>query len=316
MSTAPFPITPELCAISLMYKNAKLIADDALPRVPVGTQEFKYPSYTKSEQFTVPDTKVGRKSAPNEVEFTATEVTSKCDDYGLDDPIPQEDIDNANGVARITGLNYDPLGRAVEGVTNLIQLAREVRASNLLFTAANYAAANQTTLSGTSQWSDFVNSNPISDLMAGIDIPIFRPNVLVLGRAAWTKLCQHPKIVKAVLGNAGDSGVANRAALANLLELDEILVGEGWVNTAKKGQTPTLVRVWGKHASLIYRDKAADANGGITFGFTAQWGTRIAGAVPDNRIGLRGGQRVRVGESVKELIIAPDLGYFIQNAVA
>ena len=68
----------------------------------------------------------------------------------------------------------------------------------------------------------------------------------------------------------------------------------------------------------IYRisREAADANGGITFGFTAQWGTRIAGAVPDNRIGLRGGQRVRVGESVKELIIAPDLGYFIQNAVA
>lgn len=316
MSTAPFPITPEMTAITLAYKNTKLIADDALPRVSVGTQEFKYPSYTKAEQFTVPDTKVGRKSAPNEVEFTASEVTAKCDDYGLDDPIPQEDIDNANNVARITGRNYDPLGRAVEGITNLILLAREVRAANLVFTAANYPAGNQVTLSGTSQWSDFTNSNPISDLMTGIDVPIFRPNVLVIGRAAWTKLCQHPKIVKAVLGNAGDSGVARREDVAAMLELDEILVGEGWVNTAKRGQAASLVRVWGKHAALLYRDKMADTNGGITFGFTAQWGTRIAGANPDANIGLRGGQRVRVGESVKELICASDLGYFIQNAVA
>ena len=316
MSSAPFPITPEMTAIALAYKNTKLIADDVLPRIPVGTQEFKYASYTKSEQFSVPDTKVGRKSAPNEVEFTATEVTSKCDDYGLDDPVPQEDIINANNVAAITGRNYDPLGRATEGLTNLIMLAREQRAANLVFTAANYAAANQVTLSGTSQWSDFVNSNPISDLMNGIDVPIFRPNIMVLGRAAFTKLCQHPKIVKAVLGNAGDSGVARRADIAAMLELDEVLVGEGWVNTAKRGQTPTLVRVWGKHAALLYRDKTADTMGGTTFGYTAQWGSRIAGANPDGNIGLRGGQRVRVGESVKELLIANDLGYFIQNAVA
>lgn len=31
---------------------------------------------------------------------------------------------------------------------------------------------------------------------------------------------------------------------------------------------------------------------------------------------MRGGTRVRVGESVKEVISAADLGYFIENAVA
>src|SRR3990172_3410335 len=115
MGTAPFPITPEMMAITISYRNPKLIADDVLPRVLVGTQEFKYPTYTKAESFTVPDTKVGRKSAPNEVEFTATETTSKCDDYGLDDPVPQEDIMNAEAVSALTGKAYDPLGRANEG---------------------------------------------------------------------------------------------------------------------------------------------------------------------------------------------------------
>jgi len=317
MSTAPFPITPEMTAITLAYKNTSLIADDVLPRVSVGTQEFKYPSYTKSEQFTLPDTKVGRKSKPNEVEFTATELTAKCDDHGLEDPVPQEDIENANNVARITGKNYDPLGRANEGLTNLILLAREVRAANLLFAAANYGSGNKTTLSGNSQWSDFTNSNPVDAILAALDACIMRPNLGIFGRATWTKLCQHPKIVQAIMGNNTTVGIVTRQQVAALFELSNgIFVGEGWLNTAKKGQTPSMSRVWGKHSLFMYQDKQADTTGGITAGYTAQWGSRIAGANPDPNIGLRGGQRVRVGESVKELLVASDICYFFENAVA
>ncbi len=316
MATAPFPISPELTAITISYRNPRLIADDVLPRVPVGTQEFKYPTYTKAESFTVPDTKVGRKSKPNEVEFTAVETTSKCDDYGLDDPVPQEDIMNAEAISAMTGKNYDPLGRATEGVTDLIALGREVRAATLVFTAANYPAGNKSTLSGTSQWSDYTNSDPVAAIMTALDALIFRPNIAVLGRATFTKLISHPKIVQAVFGTSQNAGIVRRDQLAALFELDMVLVGEGWVNTAKKGQIPTLSRVWGKHAAFLYRDVRADTRGGTTFGFTAQWGSRVAGAQADGSIGLRGGQRVRVGESVKELISASDLGYMYENAVA
>jgi hypothetical protein len=305
-----------MMAITIAYRNPKLIADDVLPRVPVGTQEFKYPTYTKADSFTVPDTKVGRKSKPNEVEFSATETTAKCDDYALDDPVPQEDIDNAEAVSRMTGKSYDPLGRANEGVTDLIMLAREIRSAGLVFTAANYPAGNKATLSGTTQWSDYVNSDPASAIMTALDALIFRPNIMVLGRAVYTKLIMHPKIVAAIFGNNQSSGIVARQQLATLFELDQILVGEGWVNTAKKGQTPTISRVWGKHCSLLYRDLRADTRGGTSFGYTAQWGNRIAGAMPDATIGMRGGQRVRVGESVKELITASDLGYMFENAVA
>jgi hypothetical protein len=86
-------------------QNRTAIADDVLPRLPVGTKEFKYLVNTQSEGFTIPDTKVGRRSSPGQVEFTATEVAGFCQDYGLDDVIPQDDIDNAPP-------NYDPVGRA------------------------------------------------------------------------------------------------------------------------------------------------------------------------------------------------------------
>lgn len=54
----------------------------------------------------------------------------------------------------------------------------------------------------------------------------------------------------------------------------------------------------------------------MTFGFTAQSGSRVANSIADPDIGMRGGQRVRVGESVRELIVAGDCGYFFQNAVS
>lgn len=310
LTVAPFPVQPELTAIAIGYRNEKLIADEVLPRVPVGKQEFKYQKHTMADGFTVPDSAVGRKSKPNEVDFSSTEVTDSTKDYGLDDPIPQADVNNA-------APGQDPLGKAVMQLTNLVLLGREVRAAGLVFDANQYAAANKITLSGTDQWSDFANSNPLSVIETGLDSCIMRPNLAVMGRAVWSKMRQHPRVVKAVLGNAGDSGMVARRAVADLLEVEDILVGEGWLNTAKKGQAVNMQRVWGKHVALIYRDKLFDPLGSMTaFGFTAQFGTWVAGATPDKDIGLRGGQRVRSGESVKELICANDLGYFIQNAVA
>lgn len=309
MSKAPFPIQPALTAIAIAYRNPRLIADDVLPRVPVGSQEFKYLKHALAEGFTVPDTKVGRKSRPNQVEFSATEETASTADYGLDAPVPQADIDNAPP-------NYDPLGKAAETTSNLVQLDREIRVSNLVFTAANYPSGNKATLSGTSQWSDKDDSTPLDAITDALDSVVMRPNIGILGRAVSTALRRHPQMVKAYHGNSGDSGMVPLGFLADLLELEAIFVGEARLNTARPGQAATLARVWGKHAAFIYRDSLASAQSGTTFGFTAQWGTRVGGSKEDPDIGLRGGQRVRVGESVKEVISAPDLGYFFENAVA
>jgi hypothetical protein len=310
MATAPFPVDPRFTAIAIKYRNARMIADLVLPRVPVAKKEFKYLRHTLAEGFTLPDTKVGRRSRPTEVEFSGVEVPDSTQDYALDDPIPAEDLMNA-------AENYDPMGRATEGLADLIALDREVRAANLVFTLGNYPAAQRTTLSGTSQWNDFVNSDPITAISGGLDAMVMRANVMVIGRLAWTRLSQHPRLVKAITGYANDAGIVTRQQVAALFELDEVVVGEAFLNTAKKGQATTMNRVWGKHCALIHRDGMADGRGNrTTFGFTAEFGTRVAGAITDPDIGMRGGTRMRVGESVKELIAASDLGYFFQNAVA
>ena len=320
MSQAPFVVQPHLTAIALTYRNQRLIADAVLPRVPVDSDIFKWSLFTLADGFTVPDSRVGRKSAVNQIDWTATEQTAATQDYGLEDPIPMADIRRAQSAQRVAGvMPIDPEARSTLLLTDLIALGREVRTANLVFNAASYATANKTTLSGTSQWSD-PTSDPVNAILTAADSMIIRPNKMVLGRAVWTKLRQHPKVVAAVFamgGNAASGGVVSLQAVADLLELDEILVGEGFVNTARKGQTSSMARVWGKHASLMYQAPVLNSSEGtLTFGFTGQWLGKVAGTRQDPNIGLEGGTVVRVGERLKELVVANDVGYFFQNAVA
>ena len=308
-TNAPFPIQADLTAVAIGYRNKTLISDGILPRVPVAKQEFKFFKHNMEEGFTIPNTNIGRTSRPNKMSFSATEETESTRDYGLEDDIPQADINNAPP-------NYNLIARSTEGLTNIILLDREKRVADKVQDYTAYGTAYKETLSGTAQFSDFANSDPIEVIMSALDSMIMRGNIAVMGQEVFSVLCRHPKMCKAIHGNSGDVGIVTANAIADLFSLEALLVGAAFLNTAKKGQTATLARVWGKHLELIYRDRLADARSGVTFGFTAQWGSRVAGSMPNKNIGLRGGQTVRVGESVKELICANDLGYMIKDAVA
>lgn len=322
MAQAPFTIQQRLTAVTLAYTNQSFIADMVLPRLPVDSSAFKWSKYTQADGFTIPDTRVGRKSAPNQIDWTATEQNDATIDYGLDDVIPNVDIENAKAGLAVQGFKaIDPEMRSAQLLTDLVMLDRESRVATTMTTLGTYPAANRTTLSGTSQWSDFTNSDPVQAILTGLDACLVRPNVLVMGQAVWSKLRTHPKVTAAVYptgGNAtgGGSAVA-RQALADLFELEEVLVGQSFYNTAKPGQTAAMGRVWGKHCAAFYRAPSLLSPTQMTFGFTAQFGSRIAGTIADDSsVGLRGGTRVRVGESVKEVIAANDVAYFWQNAVA
>ncbi len=307
MATRPFPTNARLTAIALAYRNPDiaLIADLVLPRTPVA-YEFKWLNYDLAQGYTVPDTRVGRKSAPNEIDFQATEIQDKCQDFGLDDLVPNEDIEADNQ-------GVDPLGTSTGFLTNLVNLGREQRVAGMVFNTANHT--NTSTLVGTSQWSD-ATSDPVAAIGDALDVPIMRPNIAVFGQTTWTKLRRNVKIVQAIKGTAQGAGMVSRQEFADFFELQELYVGAGFVNTAKKGQAAAMSRVWGKHAAFIYRDRTAGPQSGVTYGFTGAFGSKIAGTMDEPKIGLTGSVRARVGERLKEIVCAKDLSYFFQNAVA
>lgn len=311
--TSPFPIDPQLTAIAVIVRNQAMIADQVLPRTSsLAKPTFAYQYYPPAQKFTVPDTKVGRRSQVNQVEFNGERVPAETEDYGLDHQLPQTDIDNAPDNTNLEALTTEMLA-------GLILLDREIRVSRTVFNTATYKG-NAENVAASDRF-DNQNSDPLEFLLDVLDRPIMRPNVAVLGQSEWRALRTHPVIAKAVHGNAGDKGAATREQVAELLEIDQILVGRARVNLSKPGQQAKIAPAWSGGMSLLYQDTAAAKIAGVvdganvTFGFTAEYGTRIAGAEFDSRIGLRGGRRVRVGESVKEVVCAPELGFFLKDVI-
>jgi hypothetical protein len=310
----PFQPAPQYTAIALAYSNREMIADQVLPRLAVSQREFKWDKHNKADLFQVPSTLVGRKGSPNEVEFSAVEETSSVKDYGLDDVVPFEDIAAAQSKP-----SMDPLGKAVEGVTNLIMLDREVRVANKVFNPDTYPVGNKVQLVGNDQWDEYAQaaSDPVADILSAKESALMPFNTAVIGEAVWFALRRHPKVLAAYFPvNASGGGIMTLQQFAELFEFERVLIGGARKATSKPGQTLALSRVWGNHFAMMHQNPLASLRGnGITFGATAEYGTRFAGTMDEPKIGLRGATRVRVGEMVDELITAPDVGYLIQDAV-
>lgn len=325
MSTVnrPFPVNPTLTAISIGYRNPAhtLIHDRALPAVEVLDDTFKWTEFPLAEGLTVPELEVGRKGQVSQVEFTGEEKDSSVKDYGLDDAIPQSDVDAARRARAEKRSNFDPENQAVEGLTNLVQLGRELRAAAVVQNPDNYDAARKIVLTGTDRFDNYDDSDPYGVIDEGMDKTlIYRPNHIIMGQPVWSKIKRNPRLIKAVKGGLTDEGAITKAQFAELFEIpvENFLVGVAQVNLARKGQSVSLSRVWGKSIELLYLDpskKQADGSV-ITWGMTAELGKRISGSIEDKDIGLLGGRRVRVGERVRELVVAKSVGYLIQGAVS
>lgn len=315
MSTA-YSLDPVQTAIAVAYHNQMLIADQVLPRNQVGAEKFKWHSYPVEETFRLPDTRAGRRGRLNEVQLSVVEHDSSTIDYGLSASIPAPDVDQAGLIP-----GYDPVGQHTVQLADYIELDREQRVATLVLDADQYPSANKIALAGNDQWSAaHDDSDPIADILTGMDACLVPPNRMVMGWAVFQKLRVHPRIIKALNGSdAGDVGIATPAQIAALFGLGSVLIGQSRLNTAKYGQEATLGRVWGKHCLLYHVNPTASAEGKmLTFGLTAEYMTRSAGtrSIPPGEMGIRGGTALWVGESVRELIIAPQAAYLIADAVA
>lgn len=318
LNTVPFAQNPELTAVAIGYSNTEdqLIADQVMPRVDTA-ETFKWTEYDTPQAYTVPDTKVGRLSQPNVVTFGGTERTGSVEDFGLDSPIPQRDMDVFAAMPKPEGGRgpIAPDALATMMLTNLVLLDREIRVANAVQASGNYEAANQRALAGADKWSDYVDSDPFADLMDALDTPLVRPNTLALSQTVWTRLRQNPKFVAQIRKNKDGAGSVTKQEVAEALEISKVLVGSSRVNTARKGQTASYVRTWGNHAALLHCSVMSAQTFQPTWGWTAQFGGRFAGTIVDAKTGLKGSVIVRAGEQVKEVIAAKGAGYLFQNVL-
>ena len=304
-------IQQALTTISQAYRNEETIWREVAPLVSVDKRSDKYYVFDEMEMFANGRDNTAPNADANEIVQRFSDDNYSVNDRALGAYVSVETLENADDQIR-------PEGRAVEGIRRRLELNHELRVASGVFTAAAHPSGYKTTLSGTSQWSH-ADSNPITAITAAMDIPLQRPNRLLLGSETWRYLRTHPAVIAAIYplgGNAGTGGLmASTQALADVLELGMVVVGRTRYNTAAEGQAGSLARIWGKHALLYYRDPAPSRE---TPTFAVTFSESISNPVRDfdPKKGVKGSVYVKDGWNETIKIVSAKSAYFWENAVA
>jgi len=292
-----------LSGVSVMYHNDDMIADLVMPVVPVKKEADTYYKYTRN--WMLPNAKRAAGAEAAEVEWNLTTDTYSCEEYALKDLIPDRVRDNAD-----KPLNMDV--DTTENLTKLIQLLREKRVADIVFTGGNHGSTQA--LSGANQWDDYAGSDPIGDVRTARSTVHLassqNPNVMVVGKQVHDKLLDHPDILERI--KYTQRGVITEDILARVFEVDKYIIGKAIYDSSEDGAAESLAYVWGKSVALIY----AEASPGIkkvSYGYqfqsrgfrTKKW--RVEG---------RDGDFIESGEIRDEKVVATACGYLYTTVVS
>lgn len=302
-------VDPMLTNVAIGYSNDEYIAEKIFPSFKVAKQSAKHFVYDRG-RFRVNDNERGSGANSKEVSLTLTTGDPYyCDDHALRQFVSDEDVDNA-----ITPTS--PFIDASENVMEMHMVAREKELADLLTNTSNLT--QNTTLSGTSQFDDYTNSDPfdvIETAMQTVHSSIHvNPNTLIMGKQVWDKLKHHPAFLERI--KYSQKGVITTDLLASLIGVDRVIIGGAGYNSADEGQTDSMSYIWGKHMILAYiaptvRPKLMTL--GLTYSWKEMQTERLRGSDEEDRKGTY----VRVGNHYYEQRLVSALaGYLIKNAVS
>lgn len=232
-----------LTNIAVTYGPTGHIADRVLPPVNVADETGIFWVYDKT-RYNTAYAKRAPRTIYKELEWGATQDTYAAEEYGLEMKIDDRERSNS-------ALPADLDTTGTEILTDVLLNNREQRVASLVTNAANYPGAHVLTLAGADQWTD-PTSTPIDDIEFG-RAQIRRvsgslPNKGVIGYEGWSKLKRNQQILTELNGER-----ATLQNVADLFELQEIVVGSVLYNTSTEGQTEVLGDRWGKDFLLYYQ---------------------------------------------------------------
>lgn len=238
-------IDKALTNVSIRFTNPSYISDILFPRLAVKNKTGIYYEYDKSNLRAENDERAPGTEA-NEINYELIQRSyGPLIDHALKAKITDEEVEQSDAALQ-------PFVDATDAVTEKIWLSKEIDAANKL--AAITQGIN---LAAGQQWSDYSNSDPISDIQLGVDTvkgaSLRVPNILVMGYQVYVKLIHHPDLLG--LLPVTQTRMMNLQKLAEIFGVDQIVVGDAQKNTAIQGATDALQYVWGKSAYLLYAEQ-------------------------------------------------------------
>lgn len=311
-----------LTNLSVKYTqdDTAFIASKVFPMVPVAKQSDKFFVYKREDWFRDEAEKraMGTESVGGDYELT-TDVYF-AERYAFHKDVYDEERANSD----------DPLSPdedATAFVTEKLLLNKENNWAKRFFKAGvwgtDLAGADTPAAGKVIYWDNYTSSDPIkdmSDYSTNVsEVTGKQPNTLVIGRRVYNALKNHPDILDRI--RYSQKGVVTTDLIAELFDVERILVATAIQNIAKKGQVADMKYIMGNNALLCYTTptpRLRTATAGYTFVWTglmgsAAWGGRI-NRIPNPLVGL-GTERIEAECCYDMKVIAADMGVFFENVV-
>lgn len=311
-----------LTNISVAYqqRQADYVADRVFPRVPVLRQSDKYFKYTKGDWFR---TEVGVRPPSTESPGSGYRITTDtyfCEPYAVHRDVDQQLRANADAP-----LDMDR--EATLFVTNQLLLKRDIQWADTFFKTGVWAT-DVTGVTSTPNSTQFLQwdqsgSDPLVDIdnakMAVKQATGAEPNVLVIDPLTYVNGLKHNASILDRIKHT-QRGVITRELLANLFDVEEVLIAQAVQNTAAEAETESMSFIFGKGALLVHRAPnpgLMTPTGGYIFTWNGYLGGNAFGTAID-RFEMRNIKSTRVeGEMSYDMkVIANDMGYYFSGTVA
>ncbi len=250
------PIDPMLTRFQVGYKNAEagFTAEFIAPPIPTGgIQTGTYQVWDKGDHFQVPDLKRAVRTKSKQIDYESTPATFATNEFAV-----RHGWDTTEARRSLKPVNLPTKSAKIVGGAIMLNFQREI---DVLITTGNIA--QNTTLSGTDQWSD-PSSNPPDDITAAIKAIQKAtgqvPTRMVVGAEVWWDgLQNNPEIVARVQSTQRLAGLTTiTPALVGQVFGLQLRVGSVIYLTSKEGQTVTLDYSFGKKALIFFSDPSAD----------------------------------------------------------
>lgn len=296
------------------FSTGTFVGPALFPIVPVGKQSDMYYVIDKASWMRAAGTTLrAPKTAPRRVEFSVSSDTYFAHNYALAGENALEVIANADNA-------IDLRRRTANKVTGDLAVDMEVRIANKVTSITNIGSG--IALAGTAKWSDFLSSDPISDVTTGHafirNTTGLMANTMLLDYDTHRIVRRHPVLLDMFKYTQG--GFLNDAELREVFDVERILIGNAIRNVAQEGQAASMVNIWGNNCLLCHVDNAAPGLETQTFGLGFRWTpdgipAPMQASVYNDPDPGRKTEIVEVGYYQDEKIVAKDLAYLIGSTL-
>ena len=301
-------------SIAFLQQPDKFVAQKVFPPVPVAKQSDLYFTFSRADFNRIVMAKRGL-SSPS----AGSGYTLSTDSYFADLWSLHHDIDD-----RIRANSDQPLAPDRNGtqfLTTQAKLRLEKEWNAAYFTTGVWSAD----VTPGTLWSA-AGSTPFDDILAEKETieeaTGFTPNKFVMGSQVWRVLQNHSDFTGRVTGIGGRDAPARvlLQALAELLELDEVMVARAIENTAAEGAAEVGAYINSKvDALLVYANPAPALempSGGYTFWWTGLIGGAEGQRIKSFRMDELMSDRLEIDQAFDQKLVSSELGTFFDNAVS